>query len=282
MSLLASIPRAIRHLVGQWKSFRHYRAFRSFQVRSGLRHAEIQHPDWQLILVLVVSLIAIGFLFVDEAAGFWKSTISAQTYSFFRTLTEIGKSEFLLVPAALAILSLGLISWDRLPRSAKAVLTNYQLLGLYAFGAVAGSGITNNFMKMLIGRARPRHFDTLGPLHFDPPGLSSGFQSFPSGHSATAGAMAIIFLLLFPRLKWIWLGLGLWVAASRVIVGAHYPSDTVAGFAYGASFAWLLALWFANRRLLFRGENGLIRLPSSRPLAISKLLKALHILRQKA
>lgn len=282
MSLLASIPRAIFRLKDQWKHFRTLRAVRSFQVRSGHFGAAVRHPDWLLILAVVVSLIAIGFLFVDQAAGHWKSTISPQTYAFFRTLTEVGKSEFLLVPAALAILLLGLLSWDHLPRSAKAVLTNYQLLGLYAFVAVAGSGISNNLFKMAIGRARPRHFDTLGPFHFDPPGLSSGFQSFPSGHSTTAGAMAVIFLLLFPRLKWIWLAFGMWVAASRIIVGAHYPSDAVAGFAYGASFAWLLALWFANRRLLFRGEKGLIRLPSSRPLAISKLLKALHFLRHKA
>ncbi len=282
MSLFASIPRAVGHLGAQWKTFRNLRATRSFRVRSGLLCADVRQPDWLLIFVVVASLIAVGFLFVDEAAGHWKSTISADTYAFFRRLTDIGKSEFLLVPAALAILSLGLVSWDRLPRSAKAVLTNYQLLGLYAFGAVAGSGISNNLIKMSIGRARPRHFETLGPFYFDPPGLSSGFQSFPSGHSTTAGAMAIIFLLIFPRLKWIWLAFGMWVAASRIVVGAHYPSDAVAGFAYGASFAWLLALWFANRRLLFRGENGLIRLPSSRPLAISKLLKALHILRRKA
>ena len=276
------IARAFRRLGRQWSRFRDYRAIRSFRVRSGHYQPAIDHPDWQLWMVVVASLVGIGLLFVDEAAGHWKSTISPETYAYFRSLTEVGKSEFLLVPAALAILAFGLFPWDRLAGPQKAVLTNYQLLGLYAFGAVAGSGITNNFLKIAFGRARPRHFDDLGPYFFDPPGLSSGFQSFPSGHSTTAGAMAIIFLLLFPRLKWIWLGFAAWVAGSRVIVGAHYPADSVAGFAYGASFAWLLALWFANRRLLFRVRHGVIRLPQSRPLRLSKLFKALHMLQKKA
>ena len=282
MSVLSSIKAGFRRFGKQWKAFQSYRARRSFQVRSGIRVANISHPDWQLIAVTVFSLVALGFLFVDEAAGHWKSTVSPETYRFFRTLTDVGKSEFLLVPAALAILAFGFFSWDRLTASAKAVLTNYQLLGLYVFIAVAGSGLSNNLLKILFGRARPRHFSDLGPYHFEPPGLSSGFQSFPSGHSTTAGAMAIVLLLLFPRFKWIWFCFAAWVAGSRVVVGAHYPADSVAGFAYGATFAWLLALWFANRRLLFRGQNGLIRLPTSRPLSWSKLRKALHILRQKA
>ena len=262
----------------QFIAFGRIRAIRSFRVRSRHTLPAIRQPEWQLILCLTLTLVILGFLFIDEAAGHWKSTISRDTYAIFRQLTRLGKSEFLLIPAAIAVLSFGFFSWAHIAKSAKAVLANYQLLGLYIFGAVAGSGLSNNLLKILFGRARPRHFDDLGPFHFDPPGLSSGFQSFPSGHSTTAGAMAIIFMLLFPRYKWIWLTFSAWVAGSRVIVGAHYPSDSVAGFFYGAAFAWLLALWFANRRLLFRAQDGAIRLPSSRPLSPAKLASALAML----
>ena len=281
MAFFPPVGDAFKRLVQQFKAFRHIRALRGFRLRSHKNLPTIKHPDWQLILVVTVSLVALGFLFIDEAAGHWKSTISSDTYQFFREVTRLGKSEILLVPAALAVLALGLFPWHRLNNSLKATLCRLQLLGLYVFVAIAGSGITNNLIKIAVGRARPRHFEEFGVAHFAPPGLSSGFQSFPSGHSVTAGAMAIIFILLLPRYKWIWLAIAGWVATSRIVVGAHYPSDAVAGFVYGASFTWLLALWFVNRRLLFTVQDGLIRLPKRSGLSFSRLYKALHMMTQK-
>ncbi|PLW77904.1 phosphatase PAP2 family protein [Cohaesibacter celericrescens] len=282
MIAISTITDAYRRLRQQISSFRRLLSVRGFRVRSGYNNPEITHPNWQLIIVVAISLIGLGFLFADDAAGHWKSTVSPEIYHFFRALTSLGKSEILLIPAALAILCLGLFPWQSLPKGAQAILCQFQMLGLYVVLAIAGSGLTNNLIKMTIGRARPRHFEQLGAFHFEPPGFSSGFQSFPSGHSTTAGAMAIVFILLFPKFKWTWLAIAAWIAGSRVIVGAHYPSDSVAGFVYGASFAWLLAVWFANRRLLFRAQGGLIRIPKNGGLSLTGLYKALHMLRQKA
>ncbi|WP_319532085.1 phosphatase PAP2 family protein [uncultured Cohaesibacter sp.] len=282
MSLSELFSSAAKRLLQQYRAFSLIRRTRGFKARSGFNLPDVQHPDWQLITVVTLSLVALGFLFVDTAAIHWKGTISGETYSLFRSYTNIAKSEVMLVPAGLVILALGLIPWNRLDKASVATLAHVQMFGLYVFLAVAGSGISNNIIKMAIGRARPRYFDQFGATHFDAPGFSSGFQSFPSGHSATAGAMAIIFILLFPRLKWLWLACAFWIGVSRVVVGAHYPSDVVAGLAYGASFAWLLALWFANRRLLFRSEAGLIRIPKTSGLSLGKLHKALHMLGQKA
>lgn len=270
---------AFSRLNDQRKKIGQLLAVRAFRSRSGLVARDVLHPNWQLVFWSAASLILIGFLFADDAAGHWKSTISKQTYYVFRAFTDLGKSEKLLIPAAIAVLALGLLNWDKLNKASIAVFCRFQMLGAFVFLAIAGSGLSNNLLKIMIGRARPRHFDDLGAVAFDPPGFSSGFQSFPSGHSATAGALAIILILLFPRLKWTWLFLAAWIAASRVIVGAHYPSDAVAGFAYGASFTWLLALWFARRRLLFRLRNGLIRLPRHNGLNFLKLYNALHMLR---
>lgn len=68
------------------------------------------------------------------------------------------------------------------------------------------------------------------------------FKSFPSGH--TANASALMLLCLLPRLSsklegkqtalfltgFVWAAL---VALSRIIMGAHYLTDTMAGFAVG-------------------------------------------------
>ena len=66
--------------------------------------------------------------------------------------------------------------------------------------------------------------------------------------------------LIFPRARpalWIY---AVVIAASRVIVSAHYPSDVLAGAAFGAFGAILVRDWFAVRRLGFYvGSDGAVR-----------------------
>ena len=57
--------------------------------------------------------------------------------------------------------------------------------------------------------------------------------SFPSGHAASAAAAAIALSVFHPALLPVWLLLALLMAASRVYVGVHYPSDAAAGLAIG-------------------------------------------------
>lgn len=61
--------------------------------------------------------------------------------------------------------------------------------------------------------------------------------SFPSGHTLHAVAFALTASAHFPVLGWlVWPFAGL-VAASRVILGLHYPSDVLAGGVMGAGIA---------------------------------------------
>ena len=82
----------------------------------------------------------------------------------------------------------------------------------------------------------------------------------PSGHATNVFATLVAVGLIFPRarpLLWIY---ALVIAASRVIVTAHFPSDVVAGAAFGAFGAILVRDWFAVRRLGFYvGSDGRVR-----------------------
>jgi undecaprenyl-diphosphatase len=65
--------------------------------------------------------------------------------------------------------------------------------------------------------------------------------SFPSGHAARGGALALAGIVLGP----VWLSpvLAVWglsVAFSRVVLGVHYLSDAVLGFLLGASVAGIV------------------------------------------
>jgi membrane-associated phospholipid phosphatase len=66
-------------------------------------------------------------------------------------------------------------------------------------------------------------------------------RAFPSGHSATAFLAAGIVAMGTAR-GWVFaaaLAAAALVALSRVVVGAHWPADVVAGAAIGWSGAWL-------------------------------------------
>ncbi len=63
--------------------------------------------------------------------------------------------------------------------------------------------------------------------------------SFPSGHTLHAVAFTLVALAYHPALAWLLLPFTLLVAASRVVLGLHYPSDVLVGALLGAGVAAL-------------------------------------------
>ncbi len=61
--------------------------------------------------------------------------------------------------------------------------------------------------------------------------------SFPSGHTLHAVSLTILYGSYEPVLLWLMIPYALLVAASRIILGLHYPSDVIVGGAIGAAIA---------------------------------------------
>ena len=68
--------------------------------------------------------------------------------------------------------------------------------------------------------------------------------SFPSGHTLHAASFSLILAHHFPPLAPAVFGFALLVAASRPVLGLHYPSDVLAGAAIGACLAGLTFFLF--------------------------------------
>lgn len=109
-------------------------------------------------------------------------------------------------------------------------------------GTVIIGWLINNTMKSLIGRERPNLVPHL---------TDAGGMSFPSGHSFASAMIYIGIALAFASLsnrhsvRYTLIGtamvLSALIAWSRVLLGVHYPSDVIAGWAGGAGWAFLAA-----------------------------------------
>jgi membrane-associated phospholipid phosphatase len=114
--------------------------------------------------------------------------------------------------------------------------------------AALGAGFTANAIKLAVPRWRPRHWkfdsDCVWDTFAQVPSLwetSGPVQSFPSAHAAAAAALAVALGWLFPRGRWLFVGLAACVCVNRVQASAHFPSDVLAGAAVGTLFAgWCL------------------------------------------
>lgn len=141
--------------------------------------------------------------------------------------------------------------------------------GLFALGAVRRDGrmmlaagrmivahelatLAKGAVKDRVDRWRPRNAD--GAKQVRPRkghSKAKALNSFPSGHSAGAMAVAAAFASQYPEHRAAALAAGGAVGLAQIPTCSHYPSDVAAGATLGAATNSLLGLvWRGARRLL--------------------------------
>jgi undecaprenyl-diphosphatase len=232
---------------------------------------------WVPVVVLVACLALIALAVLDAPVGAFRKQWPAGITNLARSITDVCESAWYLVPTGVFLLLALMLDWRALSRRSRWLMSNWYAVSAYVFVTIAASGITATLLKRIIGRARPKHFEDHGTLAFDHFATNASFASFPSGHATTAGALMAMIGLLFPWLRGPAIVLAAALASTRIIVGAHYPSDVVAGLALGMWFAYAMALIFAGRGLIFTAGPG--RLPVVQP-AFARFVAAtpLHFL----
>lgn len=107
-----------------------------------------------------------------------------------------------------------------------------RIIGFLSFMSLLGSMIINNMIiKRFVARIRP--YEVI-------PGLQLLIEkekdlSFPSGHTGSAFAMATVLFCGLPQsCGIIALSFAFLMGLTRLYVGAHYPSDVLAGGAIGS------------------------------------------------
>jgi membrane-associated phospholipid phosphatase len=117
-------------------------------------------------------------------------------------------------------------------------------------------GVTANLAKYIVPRRRPHAIDPSSHLSvWDTWGVpwtdswwNEEIRSFPSGHTATAIALAISLSFVYPKGRWIFGTIAGFAAFQRLFSGAHFASDILASASFTFAIASLSFLFFSRNR----------------------------------
>ncbi|MDW8320397.1 MAG: phosphatase PAP2 family protein [Armatimonadota bacterium] len=178
----------------------------------------------------------------DRALFFWVNRGWHHPWldGFFWTMTWLGVGWVQLLLALI-------VWWIARRQGGRLWAAMYQNAFVPLLAAWLVSGAVVQVLKRIWERPRPSNL--VGALVAADERIFS--KSFPSGHSCTTAAMAMVLTLVFWK-RYPGVALGAWVITllvmlSRVYRGVHYPSDVLAGALAGAMCGYLAVVWWKRR-----------------------------------
>jgi membrane-associated phospholipid phosphatase len=194
----------------------------------------VQGKHWEP--VLAIALGTVGLVALDP---YTEPYFHDRSFSTYKTGALRGRNSTLAImgtPAAFYLIGLA----RHRPHS--------QNTGLLAAEAIADSQILTFAIKQAVGRLTPSQIPPNGNFRdtwFKYKGTVSNGGSFPSGHSASAFAVATVIAVRYRQHRWIpWVAYGAaaFIALTRLPDQAHFPSDLFMGAALGYSVSRFVVL----------------------------------------
>lgn len=201
--------------------------------------------------VLVLALIPLDPYLSQSAQALPESIVD-----FNRMITDFGTFAWMIYLSAGLLAATFILRRAANQRSLQRRASAARDLAAYFLLTIGSASALVHTLKIIVGRARPELFTELGAYSLTPFANSGLYESFPSGHSTAAGAFFGVFAMLLPKLRPLFLILALTIGVSRVIVGAHYPSDVAAGLLLGLWTSVMVAFLFARQNRLFHLSEG--------------------------
>jgi len=209
-------------------------------------------PSTRLALIIVLALasvtaITLAFRYdheirkalVADQGKNWKKT---DDYKFYTTVRKYGDYPQLMLLGAIGLL----IAWK---------LRSREWIRIVVAAIIASTlaGMVANASRLTTGRTRPRESPKIeqgfyGPWHNGKLLIGDPrYNSFPSGHTATAFGFAGAILFASP-----WIGIAALVPAAliawaSVVIGAHHPSDVTVSIILSLVVAFFVWRWVRTK-----------------------------------
>jgi membrane-associated phospholipid phosphatase len=203
-----------------------------------------------------LTLVAGAMYFADRRGVALARMLPLWLVEIFNEITDFGQSGWFLIPIGGVIILAAVLSTAAAGRVGNLVLVSVVVRLSFVFMAIAVPGLMVTIVKRLIGRVRP---SDSGPFAYMPWSWRPEYASLPSGHATTAVAAAVAIGAIWPAARVPMAIYALLIAASRVVIQAHFVSDVIAAAFVGAFGAIVVRNWFAARRLAFvPGTDGAV------------------------
>jgi lipid A 4'-phosphatase len=188
-------------------------------------------PAIRLVFVAAATmlLVAISIRAVDRPLALFFHARDHDLRALFEFTGRLGLTYGYLTIFGLAFVAL---HWGGVsPRLQQFALPLRALSGIpaFLFVSIAASGVIVDVLKIVFGRARPKLLFQSDVYGFAWLMWRPDHWSFPSGHSATIVALTTALWFLWPQNQLFYILVAAIVCMSRVVVGAHYLADSLAG-----------------------------------------------------
>jgi undecaprenyl-diphosphatase len=215
-----------------------------------------------LLLAGLGTVVVVGLMVAFDAT---EITLMPARHSagvwWARDLTDFGKDTYVLW-ALFAALVVIIIALPLRKGASRTRLLRFATQLEYIFVTVLAANLVAEVLKYVIGRGRPFVGGRANAFNFVPFAGTEAYFSLPSAHAVTAFALAFAVGAIWPQVRVIMFAYALLIAATRLVLLAHHPSDVVAGAVVGILAAAAVRYWFAARRLGFaiRSEGQIVPL----------------------
>lgn len=215
----------------------------------GLIHIYKTDPVFWILLLSLLSACGICLAVFSSIDLFFRLNTFHTLYLdiFFQNYTLLGDGVF-----SIAIFLILLLA-DKIPLALQ-VITGYLF-----------SGIISQIIKHLVHAPRPHAIISNAEYPYFIEGVTlSGMNSFPSGHTTSVFALAVLLALNTndKRISLIYLITAIITGYSRIYLGQHFLADVTTGALIGTLSALVVYWYLRQLKIEFRGVKVAVRLTS--------------------